>query len=320
MQTNIPRMWMIALLAATLAGGAAMALRADPAPAQGAAAARPIDSPLVQKGAALEKVAGDIGFAEGPACDEHGNVYFTDQPRDRILRWDAQSGKITTFLHPCGRSNGLCFDAKGNIVACADEHNELWSIDPAGRHTVLVKDYGGKLLNGPNDVWIRPDGGLYLTDFWSKRDYWTRGPMEQSGQHVYYLTPDRKTLMRVTSNLKGPNGIIGTPDGKTLYISDLLAGGTYSYVINADGSLSGRKLFCKMGSDGMTLDSAGNVYLTNHGVSVFDPAGKKLLHIPIDEKWTGNICFGGADRHTLFITASTSVYTLRMTTHGVGSQ
>lgn len=276
-------------------------------------------NPIVAKGAKLEKLAGGFVFTEGPASDKDGNIYFTDQPKDRIWKWSVD-GKLTTFLEPCGRSNGLCFDAKGQLIACADETNQLWSIDPAGKSTVLIKDYQSKLLNGPNDVWISPAGEIYITDPYYKRDYWKRGPMEQKVQGVYRLSADYKTVTPVATDLQQPNGIIGTPDGKMLYVSDIQAGLTYSYTIEADASLSHKKLFCSMGSDGMTIDDQGNIYLTNHGVSVFAPSGEKILHIDINEGWTGNICYGGADHHLLFITASTSIYGLHMATHGVGSQ
>ena len=223
-------------------------------------------------------------------------------------------------MEPCGRSNGLCFDAAGDLWACADEHNQLWRISPSKKVTVVVKDDGGKLLNGPNDVWIRPDGGIYLSDPYYKRDYWKRGPMELPGQFVYFLAPDHKTLRQVATDMTQPNGIIGTPDGKTLYVADIGAGKTYRYRIEKDGSLSEKHLFCEMGSDGMTIDSEGNVYLTGHGVTVFDKAGKQIEQIPVAEDWTGNVCFGGKDRHTLFITASKSLYAIRTRTHGVGSQ
>ena len=275
-------------------------------------------SPLAP-GATLEKLADGFSFTEGPACDAHGNVFFTDQPNDKILKWGVD-GKLSVFLSPCGRSNGLCFDAAGDLWACADETNQLWRITPSGKATVVIKDGGGKLLNGPNDVWIRPDGGLYLTDPFYKRDYWKRGPMEQPGQYVFFLAPDHKTLTQVATDMRQPNGIIGTPDGKTLYVSDIGAGRTYAYAIEKDGSLSGKRLFCAMGSDGMTIDSAGNVYLTGHGVTVFDKAGAQVAHIPVAEGWTGNVCFGGADRKTLFITASKGLYAMKMRTHGVGSQ
>ena len=274
---------------------------------------------IIAPGATLQKLAGGFSFTEGPACDAHGNVYFTDQPNDRIWKWSV-TGKLSVFLSPAGRSNGLCFDTHGDLWACADEHNQLWRITPQGKATVVVKDFGGKLLNGPNDVWIRPDGGLYLSDPYYQRDYWKRGPIEQPGQYVLYLAPDHKTLTAVATDLTQPNGIIGTPDGKTLYVADIGAGRTYSYAIQKDGTLAHKTLFCEMGSDGMTIDSEGNVYLTGHGVTVFDKTGKQIAHIPINEGWTGNICFGGADRHALFITASTSIYAMQMRTHGVGSQ
>jgi gluconolactonase len=277
------------------------------------------DSGIIAPGAQLEKLAGDFEFTEGPASDAQGNVFFTDQPNDRILKWSVD-GKLSTFLQPCGRSNGLCFDAGGNLWACADEKNALWRISPAGETTVIVKDYQGKLLNGPNDVWLRPDGGLYFTDPFYKRDYWKRGPAEQECEGVYYLTPDHKKLTRIVSDLQKPNGIIGTPDGKTLYVADIRGNKTYAYDIKRDGTLSHKRLFCELGSDGMTIDSEGNVYLTGKGVTVFDRTGKQVAQIPVQEAWTANVCFGGKDGHTLFITASKSLYALRMRVKGVGSQ
>ena len=183
----------------------------------------------------------------------------------------------------------------------------------------MVKEYQGKLLNGPNDVWLQPDGGLYFTDPYYQRDYWKRGPKE-SPECVYHLSSDAKTITRVTEDLKQPNGIIGTPDGKILYIADIGAGKTYRYTIQRDGSLQDKKLFCELGSDGMTIDNEGNVYLTGHGVTVFDPNGRQIEHIKVDESWTANVCFGGSDRHTLFITASKGLYGLKMRVKGVGSQ
>ena len=118
------------------------------------------------------------------------------------------------------------------------------------------------------------------------------------------LSPDHKTLTRVVSDFKRPNGIIGTPDGKTLYISDIDGHKTWSYSIQEDGSLKDKKLLCNLGSDGMTIDDAGNVYLTGRGVTAFDPTGKQVLHIDVAQPWTANICFAGKGSHTLFITAS----------------
>jgi gluconolactonase len=273
-------------------------------------------SPLAP-GATVQKVSGTFAFTEGPAVDREGDIYFTDQPNDRIMKWNATNGSITTFLQPAGRANGMYFDHSGNLIACADEKNELWSISPSGKITVLLKEYQGKLFNGPNDAWVRPDDGIYFTDPLYKRPYWKRGPKEQSGEHVYFLSPDKKTCSRVADDLKQPNGIIGTPDGKILYVSDIGAGRTYAYDVRQDGTLDHKRLFCELGSDGMTIDDRGNVYLTGKGVTVFDASGRKIEHIEIPEPWTANVCFGGRERRTLFITASKSVYTVPMQTKGL---
>jgi gluconolactonase len=277
------------------------------------------DEGIIAPGATVEELADGFKFTEGPAADAEGNVFFTDQPNDRILEWSTD-GNLSTFMQPCGRCNGLCFDSEGNLWACADEKNELWCIDPDGKVTVAVKAYEGKLLNGPNDLWIRPDGGIYFTDPFYKRPYWKRGPKEQDTEGVYFLTPDRKKLLRVADDLVTPNGVIGTPDGKTLYVADLRAKKTYAYDVQPDGTLKNKRLFCEMGSDGMTIDDAGNVYLTGRGVTVFDSDGNQIEHIPVDARWTANVCFGGPNMHTLFITASQGLYAIRMRVRGVGSQ
>jgi gluconolactonase len=272
---------------------------------------------IIALGAKLEKLADGFKFTEGPAVDAQGNVFFTDQPNDRICEWSVD-GKLKDFMKPCGRSNGLFFDEHGNLLACADMNNQLWSIDPDGKVTVLVKDYKGKLLNGPNDLWEDSKGGIYFTDPLYKRDYWTRDPaMQQDGQHVYYLSPDRSKLIRVAEDLVQPNGIIGTPDGKKLYVADIGDRKTYVYKIETDGTLSDKKLFCSMGSDGMTIDNEGNIYLTGRGVTVFNPAGEQIEHIPIDSGWTANVCFGDKDRKRLFITATDSLYAVRTRVKGV---
>jgi gluconolactonase len=276
------------------------------------------ESPIVAAGAKLEKIAGGFVFTEGPAVDRDGNVFFTDQPNDRIVRWSAADNTCTDWLKPSGRANGTRFDAAGNLLACADELNQLWSITPDKKVTVVLKDFGGKLLNGPNDLWIRPDGALYFSDPLYRRDYWKRDPaMQQAGQHVYFLGADRKSIRAVATDLNQPNGLVGTPDGKTLYVADIGARKTYAYDIQVDGTLSGKRLFCELGSDGMTLDREGNVYLTGRGVTVFDKTGKQVEHIDVPEPWTGNVTFGGRDRDLLFITASKAVYGIKTRVQGV---
>ncbi len=271
---------------------------------------------VVAPGAKVKLLADIFSFTEGPAADAAGNVFFTDQPNNKIYEWSTD-GKLSVFDDSPGRANGLFFDRQGNLWACADLDNELWMIDPAGNVTIFVRDFQGKLLNGPNDLWPDTKGGIYFTDPLYRRPYWTRDPkMQQDGQHVYYLTPDRTALIRVINNLVQPNGIIGTPDNRYLYVADIGDKKTYRYAIGKDGMLSDRTLFCSMGSDGMTLDEAGNVYLTGRGVTVFNAQGEQIDHIAIDEGWTANVCFGGPERKTLFITAMDSLYAIPMRVKG----
>ncbi len=273
---------------------------------------------IIAKKAELTKAGDGFSFTEGPAVHRNGDVYFTDQPNNKIIKWASNTGEMSVFMEESGRSNGMFFDRAGNLIACADMENQLWSIDEKGNPTVLIENFQGKRLNGPNDVWVRPTGGIYMTDPLYKRDYWERDPeMQQDGEHLYYLSADRLQFFRVDENLVKPNGLIGTPDGKKLYVADIGDDKTYVYDIEEDGYLTNRQLFVEMGSDGMTIDNRGNIYLTGKGVTVFNPKGEKIAHIPIDENWTANICFGGGDRKTLFITAMGSVYTLKMKTRGV---
>ncbi len=272
---------------------------------------------IVAPGAELTLLADGFQFTEGPAADAEGNVYFTDQPNNKILKWSVDGG-LSVFHDSPGRANGLYFDQDGNLLACADLNNELWMISPSGNVTVLVEDYDGKKLNGPNDLWVAPDGGVYFTDPFYKRDYWSRGPIEQDGRHVYYLSPDRQKLARVTEDLDQPNGIIGTPDGKRLFVADIGAKKTYTYDIGPGGALNGKKLLIEQGSDGMTLDNAGNLYLTGKGVMVFNSAGAQIDHIEVPERWTANVTFGGKDRSVLFITAMDSLYSIKTRVRAAG--
>jgi gluconolactonase len=270
---------------------------------------------IAADGARPTLISRQFSFTEGPATDKKGNVYFTDQPNNKTWKYSTD-GSLSVFLDK-GRANGLYFDKKGNLVACADEENQLWSITPRGEITVLMKDYKGKKVNGPNDVWVHPKGGLYFTDPYYQRSYWTRKQPEVEGEKVYYLHKNQTEPIPVAENLQKPNGIIGTPNGKHLYVADIKGNKTYKYSINANGTLSEGVLFAEMGSDGMTIDNKGNVYLTGNGVTVFNPLGTKIAHIKIPERWTANVTFGGAKRDKLFITASQGIYTLDMQVKGV---
>jgi gluconolactonase len=276
-------------------------------------------NPILAGSATPQLVARQFQVTEGPAVDKAGNVFFTDQPNDKIWKYDT-SGKLNVFLEKSGRANGLYFDKQGNLLACADENNQLWSIAPDGKVTVLLQDVQGSRLNGPNDLWLHPrNGGIYFTDPYYQRDYWTRTAPDPGigGRKLYFLPKGQPQPVVADDQFEQPNGIVGTPDGHQLYVADIKANKTYRYQIGADGKLSNRQLFVAQGSDGMTIDSKGNVYLTGQGVTVYNPAGEQILHIDVPAKWTGNVCFGGKDRKTLFITASDAVFILPMRVHGV---
>jgi gluconolactonase len=270
---------------------------------------------LIAKNAQVTKAGGGYTFTEGPAVAPDGRVFFTDQPNDKIDVW-SENGKITTFMQPCGRSNGTYFNADGELVVCADLHNRLIAISMDKQQRILAENYNGKPLNAPNDLWIAPNGGIYMTDPYYHRDYWEPGHKEvQDVRGVYYLNPEGK-VMRVIGDYKQPNGLIGTPDGRTLYVSDINDGKIWKYDIQADGTLTNKTFFAPEGSDGMTIDNQGNVYLTNKVVSVFNPKGENIARIEVPEQ-PSNVCFGGKKRNILFITARTSVYTLKMNVKGV---
>lgn len=275
------------------------------------------NSELVADNATLTLVASDYKFTEGPAMDKNGDVYFTDQPNNRIIKWSASDNSVSVYMEEAGRANGLYFDHDGSLLACADENFELWKIDNSKNHIVLVDEFQEKNLNGPNDLWVDPKGGIYFTDPYYQRPYWDRKEKEIKEERVYYLTPDRSELRIVADDLVQPNGIIGTPDGKMIYIADIGDKKTYSFSISENGDLHNKKLFTELGSDGMTIDNLGNVYLTGNGVTVFNNKGEELLQIPVPQKWTANVTFGGPDQNVLFITAMNSVYTMDMKVNGV---
>jgi gluconolactonase len=265
---------------------------------------------LVEDGAKPEIATKGYVFTEGPAADAEGNLYFTDVVRAMIFKL-TPDGETTTFATATGGTNGLYFDAEGNLIGCQNSGRALVGFDPSGAMTVLVDSYEGKKLNSPNDLWIDAKGGIYFTD----PRYMGRDVMEQDGEFVFYLQPDRKTLAIAADGFDRPNGIVGTPDGKTLYVADHAAGKTYRFAIQEDGSLGERTLFAEQGSDGLTLDERGNVYLTGQHVDIFSPDGEKIETIEMEVQ-PSNVRFAGPDRKTLYITARTRVYSLPMTVSG----
>lgn len=273
---------------------------------------------IIAPGATPQLVSRQFTFTEGASTDRYGNIFFTDQPNNKIWEYDT-AGKLSVFLDNAGRSNGMYFDKKGNLISCADEHDQLWCISPTKKITVLLKDFHGHLLNGPNDLWINSNGNIYFTDPYFQRDYWTRQNPDPAiaGEKLYFMKDEKSVPVVADSTTKKPNGIVGTPDGKYLYVADMGVNKTFRYEINKDGTLTNKTVFLNMSSDGMTLDEQGNLYLTGMGVTVFNNKGEKIAHINIPEKWSANICFGGRNKNVLFITASEALYSLQMNVSGV---
>ena len=264
----------------------------------------------------LKLVGSDFSFTEGCSADQAGNVFFTDQPNDKIWKY-SNDGQLTVFMEKSGRSNGTYFDKQGNLLTCADEKGEIWSISPEGKVTVLLDNFNGKQLNGPNDLWIDPKGGIYFTDPYYKRPYWTRTTPDLQKQDVYYLPAGSKTARVVASDFNRPNGIVGTPDGRNLYVADIGAGKIFKYSISKEAVLSDKQLLINRGADGMTLDNRGNIYLTGaDGVYIFDKKGKPVGTIVVP-KGASNVCFSGKENNILFITAKNAIYTIPTTVKGV---
>jgi gluconolactonase len=262
----------------------------------------------------LEKLASGFKFTEGPAVDAKGNIYFTDIPNNMILIWTIDN-ILDTFCLNSGYANGLYFDKDQNLLVCEGGNGQISSWSPDGDYTQIATNYNGIRFNQPNDLWPDRKGGVYFTDPKYGND---DNDIPQNGMHVYYIKPDKTSVIRVCDDLEKPNGVLGTPDGKILYVTDAQAGKTYKYKIREDGSLSNKTLFVEFGCDGMTIDKAGNMYLTTNGkqVDIFSPSGELIETIEVPEN-PSNLCFGGIDRNQLFITARTSIYRIELNTEGV---
>ncbi|KAM7185858.1 SMP-30/gluconolactonase/LRE family protein [Naviculisporaceae sp. PSN 640] len=307
----------------------------------------------------------DQPFTEGATRDPAtGDVYFVEQNSNKILKWSVSENRLSLFMHPAGYSNGMTFDNYGKLIACADERNELWEISTNVTKTVpwpqplnpsvgdrgnggmvtlpeykviMNGKYNGRQLGGPNDVWVMPDNSLFFTDpFWSRR-WWANGRRnEQDVNTVYRLSADRQTLTRAlptfltSDNRAGsPNGIIASPDGKTLYVAAFQGPGsgggeTYAYDVGANGVLSNRRLWARFGSDGMTMDNQGYMYMTapvsRTGITVVSIAtGQQVGFIPVPEQ-PANLAFGGVNQSTLYITARSGFYSIPTKTKGAHLQ
>ncbi|MBS0261050.1 MAG: SMP-30/gluconolactonase/LRE family protein [Planctomycetes bacterium] len=277
-------------------------------------------SSVVEPGAKVQKLAGGMKFLEGPAwLPSKKTLIFSDIPNSKLMQWNATDG-LSVFRESAA-SNGNILDLEGRLVTCQHAARNLVRTEADGQVIVLADKWDGKRFNSPNDVAVRSDGTLWFTD-----PPWGRtGPAEITGNWVYKLDPQTGHVTPVIQDLAMPNGIAFSPDESRLYVADTgghpalalpefrnLRGSVRCYAIDPQGKL-GKVLFqIEQGSDGMRVDVQGNLYTTTGGkVHVYNADGKALEAIDVPEN-PANVCFGGDDLKTLFITATTSLYSVRV--------
>ena len=266
------------------------------------------DAGLIAHGAEVVEVQGGFGFLEGPVSTRDGTLYFTDIDNNVVHRM-LPGGQIGIAYSPSQYANGLTLDLDGSLLICEQSGQRLTKLDSEGNLTVVADDFNGQPFNSPNDAWVHPNGSIYFTD---PRYRYPDGDLAQPGEYVYRISPDRQRIEAVILDIPKPNGIVGTEDGRVLYLASTETRKIYRYDINIDGSLSNRSEFADQGSDGMTLDEQGNVYLTwVGGISIRNPAGEQIEFIETAQM-PANVGFGGVDGRTLYMTARTSLYSLRM--------
>jgi gluconolactonase len=257
----------------------------------------------------LRILGDDFQFTEGPAADAEGNVYFTDLKPERIYVYTLD-GQTELVMEDSGRANGLYFDPDGNRLACEGGRGRVTSTAPDGTMTVLSAEYNGAPFNKPNDLWLDSKGGIYFTD-----PAYGKTVLHQGDECLYYIQPNGSGTIRIDEDYVRPNGVIGTPDGKTLYVADAGAEKIWKYAINADGTLSDKTLFAGVRCDGMTMDEKGNLYVTPGPVQIYGLDGTLLEIIELPNRAT-NVTFGGEENNTLFITARTHLCAVEMAVRG----
>lgn len=268
----------------------------------------------------IEKVGSGFYFTEGPVWSGK-ELYLSDIPRNQVLRL-VPGGKVDTLLEKSGMCNGLALDGAGRIIACQGRMGRIIALDPAsGRLEPIVESFEGNRFNQPNDLVLDGAGGIYFTD----PEFVTKS-LPQGTMGVYYVPPPTqagaRAAIRLAEGLDLPNGIGLSPDDKRLYVVQMGARNVLEYTLEAPGKvdeIGGRELVrLDHGGDGMAVDAAGNLYVTQpevSGIEVVAPDGRRLglIRFPLAP---ANCAFGGADGKTLFVTARRSVYAAPMATSG----
>lgn len=273
---------------------------------------------IVMPGAALAKLAGGMQFVEGPVW-LNGALVFSDIPANTLWKWSASDG-LTVFRKPSGHANGNTLDRAGRLITCEHSNRRVSILEADGTVRTLVERSNGRRFNSPNDVVVKSDGSVWFTD----PSYGLPSPesREQALNQVYRLDPRTGNVAIVASDFDMPNGLCFSPNEDLLYVSD---SGSPRHVrvftVNPDGTLAGGRVFCRIEvgvPDGIRCDASGRLYVSAaDGVHVFSPSGAETGRIFVPET-TANLCFGGPDGRTLFITASTSLYSIKLRTAGAG--
>jgi gluconolactonase len=279
---------------------------------------------VVGASVSFKRIATGCKFTEGPLWHPAGGyLLWSDMPDDHIRRWSAADG-VSTFRKPCNKSNGLTWDRQGRLLACEHASSRVSRTEPSGEIVALATHYQGKELNSPNDIVCTEDGAIYFTDpTYGRMDYYglLREP-ELAFRGVYRVGGDPKSTVLLVKDFAQPNGLCFSLDGRRLFVNDTERQHIRVFDVGADGALSGGKVWAQTtgegegAPDGMKIDSAGNVYCCGPGgIHVFDPAAVCLGVIRVPEG-TANLAWGDADLRSLYITASTSVYRIRVAVPG----
>jgi gluconolactonase len=273
----------------------------------------------------IERLHAGCRWTEGPAYFPAGRyLVFSDIPNDRILRWDETTGAVGVFRQPAGYANGHAVDRQGRLVSCEHGGRRVTRTEHDGSITVLADRYRGRRLNSPNDVVERADGSIWFTDpsYGIDSDYeGHKAPGEIGACHVYRVRPPARDVRIVADDFTGPNGLAFSADERQLYIADSREKHIRRFDVSADAdaTLSGGDVFatCDAGAfDGIRLDDAGRIWAAAHdGLHCFDPDGTLLGKLRFPEI-VANLTFGGPQRNTLFVCASTSLYAIRVNVSG----
>jgi gluconolactonase len=275
----------------------------------------------------FERIATGCLFTEGPLWHPTGEyLLWSDMPGDHLRRWSKADG-VTTFRQPCNKSNGLTWDRQGRLVACEHASSQVTRTEPDGRITPIATHYDGKQLNSPNDIVCAQDGGIYFSDppYGRAEFYGVKRAQELAFQGVYRVGADPRTPTLLVDDFDRPNGLCFSLDGRRLFVNDTARQHIRVFDVRSNGTLAGGAVWAetkgegKGAPDGMKLDSAGNVYCCGPGgIHVFSPEAVDLGVIQVPE-YTANFAWGDRDFRTLFITASTSVYTIHTVIPGLSA-